>query len=137
MFTKHKVPPVVFVKDNTLGDIFLYLRSGDFDGGYKLHYLFSLVEKKVKAIPDDLYQLTYSVERSLRLANVDEIDPKAYYVSLKTQQLFQAFNRVMTNNYPVQWSIVGTFVSISRETKTILEHEFLSEFKEIIWDSTR
>lgn len=63
MFTRKSHSPSIFVKDNTLGDIFLYLRSGDFDGNCKLHYLFSLVEKKIKAIPDDLYQLTYGPER--------------------------------------------------------------------------
>lgn len=133
MFTRKSHSPSIFVKDNTLGDIFLYLRSGDFDGGCKLHYLFSLVEKKIKAIPDDLYQLTYGPERNLRLKDVGEIDPKAYYYSLKEGRLFQCFNRVMTNNFPVEWSIVGSFVSVERETKTISELEFFSEFKEVTW----
>lgn len=132
MFTRKSHSPSIFVKDNTLGDIFLYLRSGDFDGNCKLHYLFSLVEKKIKAIPDDLYRLTYGPERNLRLKDVGEIDPKAYYYSLKERRLFQCFNRVMTNNFPVEWSIVGSFVSVERETKTISELEFLSAFKEVV-----
>lgn len=132
MFTRKSHSPSIFVKDNTLGDIFLYLRTGDFDGGCKLHYLFSLVEKKIKAIPDDLYRLTYGPERNLRLKDVGEIDPKAYYYSLKEGRLFQCFNRVMTNNFPVEWSIVGSFVSVERETKTISELEFLSAFKEVV-----
>lgn len=132
MFTRKSHSPSIFVKDNTLGDIFLYLRSGDFDGSCKLHYLFSLVEKKVKAIPDDLYRLTYGPERNLRLVDVKEIDPRAYYFSMKTQRLFQGFNLVMTNNFPVQWSVVGTYVSLTREAVTIPEHEFVSEFKEVV-----
>ena len=133
MFKSKNNTPATFIKDNTLGDIFLYLRSGDFDGGCKLHYLFSLVEKKVKAIPDDLYQLTYSPEKNLRLKETKNLDPKAYYYSIKEGRLFQGFNRVMTNNFPVEWSIVGSFVSIERETKTRPEREFFSEFKEVTW----
>lgn len=132
MFKSKNNTPAIFIKDNTLGDIFLYLRSGDFDGGCKLHYLFSLVEKKVKAIPDDLYRLTYGPERNLRLVDVKEIDPHAYYFCIKTQRLFQGFNRVMTNNFPVQWSVVGTYVSLVREAVTIPELEFVSGFKEIV-----
>lgn len=134
MFKKQKPVSEFFVKDNTLGDVYLYLRTGEFDGGPRLHYLLSLVDKKIKAIPDDLYQLTYTREDRLKLADIGDIDKHAYYFSTKTRRLFQAFNRLMTNNYPVEWSVVGTYVSLNREPITIPEYIFLSEFKEVVFD---
>lgn len=131
MFETKKEGEVFFVRDNTIGDVYLYLRDGDFEGGPHMHYLFSLVDRRMKAVPSDIFQMTYRITRDLGLKKIETVNPRSFYVSMGTKALFQVSNRVMTNNFPEEYAIVGSFISVARKTESIPEHDFIRNFKEV------